>query len=252
MKIFRLIFAGLILFFVIAVGVPSAFSDQNALMKKANQDYRDGKYEAAAKLYEELISERSSAELYYDLGNAYFRAGKTGLSVLNYERARRLAPRDRDVLSNLKHVQNTIEYEIKDNRPWFIRFFAKAISYYRVEECWVFGLLVYLLFMLWLFIRTILKNRPIWSTSCVVLLVLAVLSFVPVIGKYTLFGMRNQAVVTASKSEVRYGPSMSDRLAFRLVEGLIVQIVDEREDWYRIELRDGQSGWVLKSEVTAV
>ncbi len=222
------------------------------LFRSANQAYRSGQFETAAQMYESLAERYPSAAIYYNLGNSYFRAGKTGLAVLNYERARKLSPRDRDILSNLNHVKGTIEFEIKDGRPWFVRLFSAVLQYFRVEWLWILGFSAYAVFMLWLIIRTVTRKTPLWDTACAVLMALTVLAFIPLIGQYTLFGIRNQAVITAPKSEVRYGPSNADRLAFRLADGLKVQIVDEREDWCRIELVDGQSGWILKSEITRI
>ena len=65
-------------------------------------------------------------------------------------------------------------------------------------------------------------------------------------------GNRYQGVVVEQEAEVRYGPSFNDQLAFRLVEGLKVMINDSKEDWYRITLNDGQSGWILKSKVEPI
>src|SRR6059036_404081 len=71
--------------------------------EQANQLYRDGKYDQAAGLYEQVISNGyESAALYYNLGNACFKLKNTPSAILNYERAKRLAPHDEDILYNLR------------------------------------------------------------------------------------------------------------------------------------------------------
>ena len=70
--------------------------------------------------------------------------------------------------------------------------------------------------------------------------------------KYSSLGTENHAIVITPEVEVHYGPSQSDRIAFRLVEGLDVSVTDSKEDWCRVRLNDGQSGWLVKANVEAI
>jgi tetratricopeptide (TPR) repeat protein len=73
----------------------------------ANALYKDGQYDAAVQEYEQLLqSGRTSGNLYFNLGNAYFKAGKKGKAIVNYERARRLIPGDPDLRANLEYAQS--------------------------------------------------------------------------------------------------------------------------------------------------
>ncbi len=232
----------------------SVFSNGVSLdqFQQANQRYREGKYLEAAGIYEHLVQKEPSAEVYYNLGNAYFKGGKLGLAILNYERARDLRPRDRDLLANFSYVVQLIEYKIEDKRNWYARQLSELLNYVTLEECALFCFSAYFLFISGLLFSLIFKKRPLFGKMGSFAVAFIILCSVPLVLKYAEFGSGKRGVVTEAQSEVRYGPSMSDRIAFRLVEGLEVVLDDEKEDWYRIRLRDGRSGWTAKSQVTAV
>src|SRR5271169_6740835 len=82
------------------LGLSGAFASPSDDFKAANQLYNDGKFAEAAAAYEKI--EPKTAHVYYNLGNAWFRQNRLGLAVLNYARARQLAPRDPDIVANLK------------------------------------------------------------------------------------------------------------------------------------------------------
>ena len=220
--------------------------------QNANQLYREEHYQDAARSYESFLKERPSAELYYNLANAYFKDRKLGLAVLNYERALRLAPRDRDSRANLTYANRLIEYEVKDKRPWYLKVLQDGLAKVTLKECLVAALSFYLVFLvvscLSLVVGTRWRLASVWLSLLTLSVFLAAVSFL----KFTNSGAGAQAVVTSHKAEVRYGPSKSDRLAFRLSEGLKVTMRDKKQDWFRISLLDGQSGWVAESEVTII
>ena len=244
-------------FFLIALlifsilGVASAASWPERF-KEANLLYRNGKYAQAAAAYEDAVKLKPVAEAYYNLGNAYFKDKKLGLAILNYERARNLAPRDRDTRANLAYANHLIEYKIEDKRNWYFRKTAQLLSYVTFSECWVLALGAYLIFIAG-FLISFLRRKPFaFGTSGVLAVVFVLFCSFPLILKYGESGAVRHGVVTDAQAEVRYGPTNSDRIAFRLVEGLEISINDQKQDWYRIQLNDGRSGWVPASQVTPI
>src|ERR1041385_4838407 len=97
------------------LGLSTAVAATSDDFKAANQLYDAGKFAEAAAVYEKL--EPKTAHVYYNLGNAWFRQGKMGLAVLNYERARRLAPRDPDILANLKFAEQRLGVDDVNTAP---------------------------------------------------------------------------------------------------------------------------------------
>ena len=224
--------------------VPKSFQEVNQL-------YANGKFSEAISAYQNLLKSKTSAEIYYNLGNAYFKDGQIGKAILNYEQAKRLNPRDLDIRSNLTYSNRLIEYKIEDKRGWYLRKISDLISYFRFEECWLLFFVSYSIFLISLLISFV-RKRPLLGKINSVLLILVIITFFPLLLKFGESGMNNEAIVTVKQAEVRYGPSTVDRIAFRLVEGLKTTIHDHKQDWYRIRLRDGRSGWVRDSEVSVI
>ncbi|OGW86253.1 MAG: hypothetical protein A3C35_06180 [Omnitrophica bacterium RIFCSPHIGHO2_02_FULL_46_11] len=220
--------------------------------EEANQYYHDGKYAEAVRLYEEIAKADPSLSIYYNLGNAYFKFGKLGLAILNYKRALTLNPRDRDVRQNLAYANQLIEYKIEDKRSWYFRKLDQLLSFLTLIECWVVVLGGYFIFVIGFLISLLRNRRPLFGKSGAIGFILVLFCSFPLFLKYGALDGGRPAIVTEQQAEVRYGPSTNDRLAFRLVEGLEVSLQDEKRDWYRIQLADDRSGWLPKSQVTAV
>src|SRR5580704_11316947 len=108
--------------------------------KTANQLYNGGKFAEAAVAYEKI--EPKTAHVYYNLGNAWFRQDKLGLAVLNYARARQLAPRDPDILANLKFAQQRLGVEDVNTPPHAMQRFLDSVIDSRTTSEWSAGELV--------------------------------------------------------------------------------------------------------------
>lgn len=91
----------LTLIFVLTCSLQAQKTDATNSIKRANEMYKQGQYSDAAALYEEILKNGVSPELYYNLGNSYYKADETGLAILNYERALRLDPGLNDASYNL-------------------------------------------------------------------------------------------------------------------------------------------------------
>src|SRR3989442_2159968 len=82
--------------------------DVSSGFDQANKLYEQGKFAEAAASYERILQGgQASAALYFNLGNALFKSGQTGLAILNYRRAEQLAPRDPDIRANLQFARNS-------------------------------------------------------------------------------------------------------------------------------------------------
>ncbi len=219
--------------------------------KEANQLYADGKFAEAISVYQDLVQSKPSAEIYYNLGNAYFKDKQFGNAILNYERAKRLNPRDPDIRSNLSYADRLIEYKVEDKRNWYLHEITDLVGYFKFQECWLLFFTSYSIFLIGLLISFI-RRRPLFGTLGATLLSLVILSSFPLLLKFAETGMKDEAIITVKQAEVRYGPSTIDRIAFRLVEGLKVSAHDHKQDWYRIQLRDGRSGWIKDSEMSVI
>ena len=231
---------------------PLAAQDQ-ALFEQANKLYEDGKYKESSAAYETLKQKYPrEAAFPYNLGNSLFRAGQIGPSLLAYERALRLSPRDKDIRANLEHVRGLLEYRIEDKRNWYIRAGENVLGHLRDEEVFFLVLLIYLIALVTAFFCLAFRWGDPWGWWRKTLLGLLVFGLGLAAVKHFDSDIMKDAIVIAKEAEVHYGPSVGDQVAFRLGEGLKVYVVDTRRDWSRISLVNHEGGWVKNSDIAQV
>lgn len=233
--------------------VSAAVPEKSADFQDANTSYRTGDYAKAASLYEELIrQEPSIAVYYYNLGNADVRLGKLSAAILNYEKALILEPRNEDARRNLSHARGLLEYRVEDARNWYLKATDAVLRTMTQQEA-VLGVLIVVFVFLLSGILHFLSGRGLfwnaWSKCVFVLLLLAGLV---AFGKHVQRDLIRDAIVMQKECEARYGPSEHDQVAFRMGEGIKVFVMDRREDWSRVLLTNGESGWVKNSEIAEV
>ena len=224
-----------------------------ALFKKANENYRKGDFKEASAIYEELSGKYpAAADFYYNLGNSLYRLGRRGDSILAYERARLRDPRNQDILHNLKYVSGQLEYRIDDKRNWYLKAAQDALDYFTEKEVISWVLMTYLLLMAsWAFVL-FFRADATWGWKRKTLVVFSVIFLLLGIAKNVKTYFIRDAIVTSKEAQVRYGPSDSDQVGFRLKEGLKVYVVDQRDEWSRILLVNGESGWARNSQISEV
>jgi len=258
-KISMLRFAGflsgwLLLGALQAASVWAALSSEDAaLFEKANKAYYSEKYADAQKVYEDLFKRYPDyGVLAYNLGNTYYRLGKTGPAILAYEKALQRDPRNKDISKNLKQVQTGLQYRIEDKRNWYLK--AAEISIQKLTEAEVslLAALAYFLFvcafLIPLFLGQGLRFGVVQKAFTLALAIFLMLYA----AKRVEMRVIRDAIVMAKKADVRFGPSDGDRIAFRLGEGLKVYVVDRREGWSRIILTNGEDGWIKNNSISEV
>ena len=104
--------------------------------QEANQLYADGNYIDAAAAYEYMLQQNQTPELYYNLGNAYYRQDELAKAIINYERALRLKPYYKDARYNLRFAQSRIIDNIEDKDAFFISQWITAVRNLLNESWW--------------------------------------------------------------------------------------------------------------------
>jgi tetratricopeptide (TPR) repeat protein len=225
------------------VGLCVAFAGPGDDFKSANQLYDAGKYAEAAAVYEKI--EPKTAYVYYNLGNAHFREGKLGLAILDYERARRLAPRDPDIVANLKFAEQRLGVDDVNAPPHAWQRFLRSIIESRSSTEWG----VYELAALWLTALAVgaCLYIPRLRTG---LLAIAAVAFVGFAASVCALGHEvlndrtaPAAVVVAAETDARFAPMPDSTTHFKLTEGTRVVIREDRGQWLFVERADGQQGW---------
>jgi tetratricopeptide (TPR) repeat protein len=221
--------------------------------QKANEFYRDGDFQKATQIYERLAEAHPhEAVYYYNLGNSLFRMKRLGPAILAYERALLRAPRDPDVRHNLDFVRGLLEYQIEDKRNWYLRagqLVLKRFTEREVRFIFYFAAFLFLSVSLGALIFKRHCSAGWFRRGCMIFLALSSLLL---IAKHVERHVVREAVVLARECEVRYGPSRKDSVAFRLGDGLKVYVTDTRQDWSRVLLNNGESGWVPSEQIAEI
>lgn len=223
------------------------------IFQDANTSYKTGDYGKAAERYESLIEQDPHvAAFYYDLGNAYVRLGKLSRAILNYEKALRLDPRSGDIRENLRFTRGLLEYRVEDTRNWYLKATEAVLKFMTEREVYSVVLVVLFIFLAGGILYFVIGRGVFWNPWQQFVFVVLVVSALVAFGKQVQSNVIRDAIVMQKECEARYGPSEHDQVAFKMGEGIKVFVMDRREDWSRVLLTNGESGWVKDSDIAEV
>ena len=232
--------------------ISTVFSAQNKeeLFANANALYKEGKYQEAITIYEQLESKNLvSSELYHNLGNCYYKINKVAPTIYNYEKALQLAPTNEDARNNLIFAKRLTLDRI-EALPLSI--FQKANNTYLKKlhfNTWAViavlsSVFVALFFISFYFAYTPSKKRLFFVVSILSLIIL-LSSFTIAYTQYQTSKNTQEAIIYATEVAVQNEPTNNSVEAFILHEGTKVVILDTVDDWKKIKLADGKIGWLL-------
>src|SRR5256884_7471893 len=161
--------AGFIAIFCSAVSTVSSLAQAKGDFTKANQEYAQGNFAEAISGYEALVGAGQwSANLFYDLGNAYFRVGDFGHAVLNYERALALERHHPEAIANLQIARDEA-HALELQQSWPERYFQFAsVNQYSIAAAIAFWIAAFC------FLALIFRRRRAATIGALLLVMLAV------------------------------------------------------------------------------
>lgn len=222
-----------------------------------DQLYRQGDYAVAIDYYGLALSANyASAELYYNLGNAYYRVDNIGMAILNYERALRLKPSMKDALENLELANaRTADRITVLPRLLVVRlvdWLCTAItpSHWRVI-CLVILALLGMAFVV-LRLSPSRNLRKAGLAACFATAFLFIIATLLMIGSSSRFSAHRDAIILDPSIVMKSSPESSSTDKMILHEGTKVHIGDELSGWYKITIADGTTGWCRADEVERI
>ena len=225
--------------------------------EKGNALYQKGQYEQAIQAYESVLDSRQqSADLYFNLGNCYYKLNKVAPSIYNYEKALVLAPEDVDITNNLKFAQKLTIDEVKEvPKVGFAKLLHDFTGMYHYNTwAWisiVFGLLFLGFFIGYYFSLAAVLKRIFFFGMFVWVLFLLV-SVGAAIFEKNHFVTDRPAIVFAEVTEVKSEPQKASPATFILHEGTKVFVKEILGKWKKIELTDGTEGWIESETIREV
>ncbi|MDL1983279.1 MAG: tetratricopeptide repeat protein [Deltaproteobacteria bacterium] len=225
---------------------------------KANQFYFNGEFEKAVQLYESILKNHQSnlifqsesrGELFYNIGNCYFRSGQKGNALLNYERARRFIPRDADLKYNIEYVHDLTEDNLSQPENIISEIFG--VNFFSQTELATVFCLVNLMLFLFLTIRIFFRAEWIFYVIIIfsICWIVSGISF-GIMLKQTIFDDR--VVILAKEVDVLAGPDKEDTLLFKVHEGTLAYQERNESGFSLIRLPDSKRGWLVSSAIEAI
>ena len=227
----------------------SAVAQPDAQFAKANQEYAQGNFTEAIAGYEALFrAGQWNANLFYDLGNAYFRTGDFGRAILNYERALALDRHHPEATANLQIARDEARaLELQPTRLERYLQVANANQYSVVAAaaCWL---------MIFAVAKVIFARRRSAALVALSLCCLLVCAFA-VWAIYTLeHGNEGRAlaIVTGKEVQARLATADTANSVLALPPGSEIRILSTRGDWMYAALPNDLRGWIPAKDAEPV
>ncbi|MFQ5771911.1 MAG: tetratricopeptide repeat protein [bacterium] len=244
----------ILLAFLIFLPISSSFASEiEALFIKANEYYQNGDYKAAIAEYSKIHDlGYESWEVYYNLGNAYYKDRQIARAILNFERAKKLNPKNEDIQFNLELANLTVADRIPQLPALFIfTWLSNIAQLFSMQMLGAITLAVYLSMTVIIFIRIFFKSNRFKRASFVAIIFATILLlFFSGIFFYRVYENETkiEAIVLVDKVDVKSAPDEAGTELFALHAGVKVQIKDRSNNWIKIRLNDGKVGW-LKDDI---
>jgi tetratricopeptide (TPR) repeat protein len=235
---------------------PAKSETIQSLKQKADDAYSKGKYLDAIESYEAALKKGKSANLYYNLGNAYYRTDNVTRAIINYEKARLLAPGDDDIIHNLEVARSKTIDNIQPGEKIFFKVWYENIKTSMGIDTWATLSLVslvvaLLLFLVYLFVKNMMLRKVAFYLS-VALVIVFILGnvFASQLKDYTINS--KCAVIVSPTATAKKTPTEQGADACILHEGTRGDVIDALKGWYEIRLADGTEGWISEKDVEVI
>ena len=232
----------------------TASAQNDALFNRATTYYNEGEYEKASENYFKIIENgEHSAAVYYNLGNCYYKLNQIAPSIYYYEKALLLKPNDREIKNNLSYAKNMTLDAFEPLPETSLSKLYKNITRLLSFDQWsyaavLFVFLFILAYLLFYYLRYSTQKRIAFIAS-ITSFFIAVFCFVLALIQFRDFKAEIPAIVFSEELIVKSEPNNRSSQAFLLHEGTKVYVLDELDDWKKIELKDGKTGWVPSNEI---
>ena len=227
--------------------------DAANLFYQANSYYEKGEFDKALAAYNEILDQGlESGNLYYNLGNGYFKLGDIGRAILYYEKAKLLLRQDADVKSNLEHAQTFVEESVTPSRKSAIRMFFENLTDFLNLRGLIISISTLYFIVVLIFTLNIVYNGRlkkalfIPAVAAVLVLLLASASFsVRIYGREFL----KPAIVLAKNGDCRFEPFDESTPYFQVHAGNKVSVLILKKEWSKIRRLDGKTGWIKNEAI---
>jgi tetratricopeptide (TPR) repeat protein len=222
------------------------------LFNEANKLYQEHRFLESIEIYNKILSQGyESSSLYYNLGNAYFKAGSLGRAILNYEKGLKLSPGDDDITYNLKIANaRTIDKIAELPRLFIVEWWELLIISFSTSGWSLITALVFWVFLASIGLFYFAKKTNVQRISLMIgsiSLALLIIAAVILVSRYNHEAITNYGVLTEEIYSVKGAPDYKSNDIFVIHEGIKFKVEDYVAEWFKIRLADGKVGWIPKN-----
>lgn len=216
--------------------------------ERANNAYVEGNFEQSEDLYRQLLEEGyDSSELYFNLGNTYYRLDQIPLAILYYEKALKVHPRNKDYQYNLSIAKSKIEEPLEEVPEFFLNNWWRTMAGWMPSSLWGILGLVFLWAgvaggVFWLLGRERVHRKTGFVLG-IIALALCILPFLLANSRQQMAKQENAGIVMQHGVGLKSAPE-SDQEVASVPGGTKIKLIDAIGNWYKVELPNGETGWL--------
>lgn len=249
-----------IIYFILMLIPCAAVAQVDAVGNKEVGDsaYAKGDYLAAIEAYQAILADNCiSPEIYYNLGNAYYKTSEIGKAILNYERALLLDPSDEDIRFNLELARSKAVDKVDDGFKLFLTEWIETLVNVASLGTWaviaIVTFVVMLIALLLLFFGKSIALRKVSMWCSIVMLIITLFSNYAAMSHYSKLTSKEMAIIMSPTVTAKSTPDNSGTNLFEIHEGRKVKVCDDSmKEWKEIELEDGTVGWIPASALEVI
>ena len=231
---------------------------QETTKAQADSAYINNDYANAVYLYEDILANQGeSADIYYNLGNSYYKMDNIAKAILNYEKALMLNPGNGDIRFNLELAQSKTVDKVTSMSEVFLVTWMKSLTNTMSEQGWsklaIASFILTLLGLVLYFFSKKIAMKKIGFISALCLMLVCILANVFASSQKSKAQSHSSAIIMEPSVTVKSTPNEGGTELFILHEGRKVMIKDNTmREWKEIQLEDGNAGWVPASVIEII
>ncbi|MFO7869583.1 MAG: tetratricopeptide repeat protein [Bacteroidales bacterium] len=239
----------IIVFVSIVFGAVLAVQAQQQIIEEAEQLYTQQQFDSALVLYTNLLDDGyQSADLYYNIGNVYYKKNDVARAILFYEKAFLLNPHDKDIIHNLEFARSQQVDNIDSvGQGFFARWYSVWYRYFHPNTWIVISIVTFLFFlsgMFLFFFSQKMKYRKNGFFLGVFFLVVSGVAYTSAQSRYHELTAHTYAIVVEPTASIKTEPKAASKDLTVIHGGLKVYVMQKKENWFQIRLSDGNKGWI--------
>ena len=244
------------LFFILVINL--SFSQQNDVFVVANEKYNSLDFVGAIEKYNELlIGGFHSPELYFNLGNAYYKLDSLAQSIYYYEKGLKYFPNDSGLTQNLEYLNNLTIDDIESLPEDIVsKQFKYFLNYFSLNTWSIITIITTIiscvLFLLYFLSKSSKSKRTYFTIFILSFALTSSLLFIN-LKIYNVQTTLEFGIVFEEVVEVNFEPNDKSEVLFEIHEGTKVEVIENFDmDWLKIKLSNGQTGWIIKNQIKII